>query len=55
MARNLTLTVNSSNLTWSVREHFASPLLQYAEADKGETFTLLECPSWSNNVDSYSY
>lgn len=28
-----------------VREHFSSPLLQYAEADGGRTFTLVECPS----------
>lgn len=28
-----------------VREHFSSPLLQYAEADGGKTFTLVECPS----------
>jgi hypothetical protein len=28
----------------SVREHFASPLLQFAEADEGATFELVECP-----------
>ena len=28
-----------------VREHFSSPLLQLAEADAGQTFTLVECPS----------
>ncbi|KAF8959505.1 hypothetical protein BDZ97DRAFT_1837445 [Flammula alnicola] len=28
-----------------VREHFSSPLLQFAEADAGKTFTLVECPS----------
>jgi hypothetical protein len=27
-----------------VREHFASPLLQFAEADEGATFELVECP-----------
>jgi len=29
----------------SVRERFSSPLLQFAQADQGETFTLVECPS----------
>ena len=29
----------------SVREHFSSPLLQFAEADGGKTFNLVECPS----------
>ncbi|KAH7884436.1 periplasmic binding protein-like II [Phlebopus sp. FC_14] len=28
-----------------VREHFCSPLLQFAAADQGKTFTLVECPS----------
>jgi hypothetical protein len=28
-----------------VREHFSSPLLQYAAADGGRTFVLVECPS----------
>ncbi|KAI0719327.1 periplasmic binding protein-like II [Cerioporus squamosus] len=31
-----------------VREHFSSPLLQFAEADGGKTFTLVECPSATN-------
>ena len=31
--------------TYLVREHFSSPLLQYAEEDAGKTFTLVECPS----------
>ena len=31
----------------SVREHFSSPLLQFAAADGGKTFTLVECPSMS--------
>ena len=30
-----------------VREHFSSPLLQFAETDGGKTFTLVECPSMS--------
>lgn len=29
----------------TVREHFSSPLLQFAEKDAGTTFTLVECPS----------
>jgi hypothetical protein len=29
----------------TVREHFSSPLLQYAAADGGRTFVLVECPS----------
>lgn len=33
-----------------VREHFSSPLLQFAEADAGQTFTLVECPSESNKI-----
>ena len=28
-----------------VREHFSSPLLQFAEKDEDSTFTLIECPS----------
>ena len=28
-----------------MREHFCSPLLQFEADDKGETFTLVECPS----------
>ncbi|KAK2460974.1 hypothetical protein APHAL10511_007444 [Amanita phalloides] len=35
-----------------VREHFSSPLLQYAEIDNGETFTLVECPSGSGQLIS---
>jgi hypothetical protein len=31
-------------MTLLVREHFASPLLQFAEADEGATFDLVECP-----------
>ncbi|EMD34031.1 hypothetical protein CERSUDRAFT_141460 [Gelatoporia subvermispora B] len=33
-----------------VREHFSSPLLQYAEADGGKTFTLVECPSGTGQL-----
>lgn len=33
-----------------VREHFASPLLQFAENDKGETFTLTECPGGTGQL-----
>ncbi|KAI0707317.1 periplasmic binding protein-like II [Earliella scabrosa] len=33
-----------------VREHFSSPLLQFAEADGGETFTLVECPSGTGQL-----
>ncbi|KAH8117882.1 periplasmic binding protein-like II [Phellopilus nigrolimitatus] len=33
-----------------VREHFASPLLQYAAADAGTTFTLVECPSGTGQL-----
>ncbi|CAL1716662.1 unnamed protein product [Somion occarium] len=35
-----------------VREHFSSPLLQYAEADGGQTFTLVECPSGTGQLIS---
>jgi hypothetical protein len=34
----------------SVREHFASPLLQFAEADEGKTFKLVECPGESRRA-----
>ena len=37
----------------SVREHFSSPLLQFAEADGGKTFTLVECPSTYIAIDGY--
>ncbi|KAH9846669.1 periplasmic binding protein-like II [Lenzites betulinus] len=33
-----------------VREHFSSPLLQFAEADGGKTFTLVECPSGTGQL-----
>ncbi|KAI8969494.1 periplasmic binding protein-like II [Trametes punicea] len=33
-----------------VREHFSSPLLQFAEADGGRTFTLIECPSGTGQL-----
>ncbi|KZT73009.1 periplasmic binding protein-like II [Daedalea quercina L-15889] len=33
-----------------VREHFSSPLLEYAEADGGKTFTLVECPSGTGQI-----
>ncbi|KAI0342792.1 periplasmic binding protein-like II, partial [Trametopsis cervina] len=33
-----------------VREHFSSPLLQYAEEDKGQTFILVECPSGTGQL-----
>ncbi|KDQ59337.1 hypothetical protein JAAARDRAFT_34078 [Jaapia argillacea MUCL 33604] len=35
-----------------VREHFSSPLLQYAAADNGKTFTLVECPSGTGQLIS---
>ncbi|KAF8169757.1 hypothetical protein BJ912DRAFT_912578 [Pholiota molesta] len=35
-----------------VREHFSSPLLQFAEADDGKTFTLVECPSGTGQLIS---
>ncbi|KAF8623665.1 hypothetical protein AX17_007363 [Amanita inopinata Kibby_2008] len=35
-----------------VREHFSSPLLQYAEVDKRQTFTLVECPSGTGQLIS---
>ncbi|THG96818.1 hypothetical protein EW026_g5080 [Hermanssonia centrifuga] len=35
-----------------VREHFSSPLLQFAEADGGKTFTLVECPSGTGQLIS---
>lgn len=33
-----------------VREHFASPLLQYAEDDGGKTFTLVSCPGGTGQI-----
>ncbi|KAK7463504.1 hypothetical protein VKT23_006852 [Stygiomarasmius scandens] len=33
-----------------VKEHFSSPLLQFAEADRGKTFTLIECPSGTGQL-----
>ncbi|KAL5525671.1 hypothetical protein ACEPAG_7007 [Sanghuangporus baumii] len=33
-----------------VREHFSSPLLQFADDDKGKTFTLVECPSGTGQL-----
>ncbi|KAG8978232.1 hypothetical protein FRB90_008545, partial [Tulasnella sp. 427] len=33
-----------------VREHFASPLLQYAEEDGGKTFTLVSCPGGTGQI-----
>lgn len=35
-----------------MREHFSSPLLQYAEQDKDQTFTLVECPSGTGQLIS---
>jgi hypothetical protein len=35
-----------------VREHFSSPLLQFAEEDAGKTFTLVECPSGTGQLIS---
>ncbi|KAG6862536.1 hypothetical protein C0995_000084 [Termitomyces sp. Mi166 len=35
-----------------VREHFSSPLLQFAAADGGKTFTLVECPSGTGQLIS---
>ncbi|KAF8340517.1 periplasmic binding protein-like II [Cantharellus anzutake] len=35
-----------------IREQFASPLLQFAEEDRGRTFTLVECPSGTGQVIS---
>ncbi|KAJ3760030.1 periplasmic binding protein-like II [Lentinula raphanica] len=35
-----------------VREHFSSPLLQFAEADEGRTITLVECPSGTGQLIS---
>ncbi|KAM6504332.1 periplasmic binding protein-like II [Amanita muscaria] len=35
-----------------VREHFSSPLLQYNEDDKGQTFTLVECPGGTGQLIS---
>ncbi|KAL1674217.1 hypothetical protein EV122DRAFT_221087 [Schizophyllum commune] len=35
-----------------VREHFCSPLLQFEADDKGETFTLVECPSGTGQLIS---
>ncbi|KAG8824382.1 hypothetical protein FRC19_001898 [Serendipita sp. 401] len=35
-----------------IREHFASPLLQFAADDGGKTFTLVECPGGTGQVIS---
>lgn len=32
------------------REHFLSPLLQYAAKDQGETFELVECPGGTGDM-----
>lgn len=32
------------------REHFLSPLLQFAEQDKGQTFELVECPGGTGEM-----
>ena len=34
-----------------VREHFSSPLLQFADEDNGQTFALVECPSESSGSE----
>ena len=34
----------------SVREHFSSPLLQFAAEDRNKTFTLVECPSMLSRI-----
>ncbi|THH05863.1 hypothetical protein EW145_g4490 [Phellinidium pouzarii] len=39
-----------ANVMFSVREHFSSPLLQFADADGGQTFTLVECPSGTGQL-----
>jgi len=33
-----------------VREHFSSPLLQFADADQGDTFVLHECPGGTGQL-----
>lgn len=33
-----------------VREHFASPLLQFDEEDQGKTFNLVECPGGTGQL-----
>lgn len=38
----------------TVREHFSSPLLQFAEKDAGKTFILIECPSKRLKSTSFS-
>ncbi|KAF8486060.1 periplasmic binding protein-like II [Russula ochroleuca] len=35
-----------------VREHFSSPLLQYAAHDQNKTFTLVECPGGTGQLTS---
>ncbi|KAH8826334.1 periplasmic binding protein-like II [Flagelloscypha sp. PMI_526] len=35
-----------------VREHFSTPLLLFADADNGKTFTLVECPSGTGQLIS---
>ncbi|KAF9533858.1 periplasmic binding protein-like II [Crepidotus variabilis] len=35
-----------------VREHFSTPLLQFAEQDAGKTFELVECPSGTGQLIS---
>lgn len=37
--------LTSADRIHTVREHFCSPLLQFAAADQDKTFTLIECPS----------
>lgn len=38
----------------TVREHFSSPILQFAEVDAGQTFTLVECPSMKLSLTSHT-
>ncbi len=48
------LTIPSNiHFRLSVREHFSSPLLQFAEKDEGSTFTLVECPSLVSSMTLY--
>ena len=51
--RNFSTT--ASNMVLRVgwhREHFLSPLLQLVEQDQGKTFTLVECPGGTGDMQA---
>ena len=47
--QHCTLKMAPLRVAWH-REHFLSPLLQLAAKDNGETFTLVECPGGTGEM-----